>query len=39
MIIEEIRAKKDALYQIVQELTVKLYQQATQAAQAGTNRF
>ena len=33
--LEEIRAKKDALSQIVQELTVKLYQQANQAGQAG----
>jgi molecular chaperone DnaK len=32
--LEEIRAKKDALSQIVQELTVKLYQQANQAGQA-----
>ena len=37
--IEEIRAKKDALSQIVQELTVKLYEQANQAASWRTNRF
>src|SRR5690606_8623582 len=38
--IEEIRAKKDALSQIVQELSVKLYQQANEAnagAQAGAD--
>jgi molecular chaperone DnaK len=29
----EIRAKKDALQEIVQALTVKLYEQAAQAAQ------
>lgn len=31
--LEEIRAKKDALQEIVQALTVKLYEQAAQAAQ------
>ncbi|GHH97054.1 molecular chaperone DnaK [Neobacillus kokaensis] len=31
----EMRAKKDALQQIVQELSVKLYEQATQQAQQG----
>ncbi|MBL4951344.1 molecular chaperone DnaK [Neobacillus sp. YIM B02564] len=33
--LNEIRAKKDALQQIVQDLTVKLYQQAQQQADAG----
>ncbi|HWO97958.1 MAG TPA: molecular chaperone DnaK [Bacillus sp. (in: firmicutes)] len=32
--LEEIRAKKDALQEIVQQLTMKLYEQAQQAAQA-----
>ncbi|MDG4655481.1 molecular chaperone DnaK [Ectobacillus antri] len=32
--LEEIRAKKDALQEIVQNLSVKLYEQAQQAAQA-----
>jgi molecular chaperone DnaK len=32
--LEEIRAKKDALQEIVQALTVKLYEQAAQAQQA-----
>ncbi|MFJ5715427.1 molecular chaperone DnaK [Neobacillus sp. NPDC093127] len=32
--LEEIRAKKDALQEIVQALTVKLYEQAAQQAQA-----
>lgn len=32
---EDIRAKKDALNELVQQLTVKLYEQAQQAAQAG----
>ncbi|WP_404329329.1 molecular chaperone DnaK [Mesobacillus maritimus] len=33
--LEEIRAKKDALQEIVQALTTKLYEQAAQQAQAG----
>ena len=32
--LEEIRTKKDALQEIVQNLTVKLYEQAAQAQQA-----
>lgn len=33
--VNEIRAKKDALQEIVQQLSVKLYEQAAQANQAG----
>jgi molecular chaperone DnaK len=33
--LDEIRAKKDELQQIVQQLTMKLYEQAQQAAQGG----
>ncbi|MER2255572.1 MAG: Hsp70 family protein, partial [Priestia megaterium] len=33
--LEEIKAKKDELQEIVQALTVKLYEQAQQAQQAG----
>ncbi|MFT4412692.1 molecular chaperone DnaK [Fredinandcohnia humi] len=32
--LEEIRAKKDALQEVVQQLSVKLYEQAAQASQA-----
>ena len=36
--LEEIRAKKDALQEIVQNLTVKLYEEAATRQAAGSRR-